>query len=242
MMDVAGRPLIERVIERARLIPDVDCVIVATARTSIDQVLLDVAARLDVVGFAGSEDDVLDRYYNAARSVDADVIVRLTGDCPLLDPAVCHNVVERMLKGDSDYVSNVRPPTYPNGLDTEAFTMEALEKAWRESTMPSDREHVTQFIWRQPGIFRIANVSDGVDRSHMRWTIDHLEDLEFIRRVFEGLQKRGWTGRDYLEVLKVIDEDGLRDTSDRFARNESQIAAMRRDKLDYSKAMERFRS
>ena len=150
------------------------------------------------------------------------------------------NVFEEFLKEKADYVSNIRQPSFPDGLDVEIMSMEALSIAWRESIVRSDREHVTQFIWRQPQRFQIRNVSAAHDLSRMRWTVDEAGDLNFVRRVFAELHRKGKDGLHYKEVLKVIQDSDLTDTSTEFVRNEGQIRAMLKDNLNYSENMKQF--
>lgn len=229
LMDVAGKPLLWRCLERAKVIPDVDAVVLATTKAPADRQLLAIAKEAGVAAFAGSAEDVLDRYYRAARWQSADVIMRLTGDCPLLDPSASHHVLRCFSWGGLDYVSNTDPPSYPDGLDTEVFSFKALEIAWREAALKSDREHMTQFIRRQPGRFRISNVAGDRDLSDLRWTVDELEDLEFVRKVYQGLERRGWGGHAHEEVLRVIEEDGLQDASNRYQRNEGLLKSVAED-------------
>ena len=231
LMDLAGKPVLWRCLERAQAISGVDALVVATTESPDDQQLLDVAQEAGVEGFTGSPDDVLDRYYQAAKSHQADVVMRLTGDCPLLDPSVSGRVLNRFLEGNVDYASNTNPPSYPDGLDTEVFNFKSLEIAWQESKLDSDREHVTQFIRRQPCRFHAANVAGEVDLSHLRWTVDEAEDLEFVRQVYQGLDRRGWLGHDHREVMQVIEEDGLQDTSTKFQRDEGLIRSLEQDKI-----------
>ena len=229
MKDVAGRPLVLRCLERAVAMEGVDEVILATTNFPEDRELLSVAGEWGVQGFAGNADDVLDRYYQAAVWQEAEVVMRLTGDCPLLDPKTSSSVLRRFDQGGLDYASNTLQPTFPDGLDTEVFTFQALRTAWYEAELRSDREHVTQFIVRQPERFRVTNVANQTDLSNHRWTVDELEDLEFVREVYRGLQNRGLTGHDFHEVLKVIEEDGLQDASNRYRRNEGLLQSLRED-------------
>lgn len=231
LMDVAGQPLLLRTLERAKAIPGVDTVVLVTTTVSEDQRLLELAGEAGVPGFAGSAEDVLDRYYSAAKQHGAGVIMRLTGDCPLLDPSVCGLVNSRFAQGDVDYASNVQPPTYPDGLDAEVFSFHALETAWREATLKTDREHVTQFMLRHLDRFRSVNTVGSKDLSHLRWTVDETEDLDFIRLVYQGLERRGWQGHGHDHVLQVIQEDGLQDNSERLWRNQGLLKTMREDGL-----------
>ena len=229
MMNICGKSLLTRTLERAKAIPDVDVVVLATTGSVEDRPLLVAAEELGVVGFAGSEDDVLDRYRMAAHAVHCDVILRLTGDCPLLDPMISHQVLRRFLKGGVDYVSNVHPPTYPDGLDTEVFTLEALEIAWRDATLKTEREHVTQYIVRNTERFRIENVTADEDMSSLRWTVDELEDLKFVRTVFQELARQDLDGYSYLQVLEIIRTREICDASSRFDRNEGLMRTMKVD-------------
>lgn len=242
LVDLAGKPVLARTLERAQAIQGVDAVILATSISPEDQPLLDMAERLGVQGYAGSLEDVLDRIHSAAKQASAETVMRLTGDCPLLDPKLCHDVLLRFQKGDADYVSNVRPPTYPDGLDAEVFSFEALDTAWREATLRSDREHVTQYLWRHPDRFRLANVSGDEDFSTLRWTVDEPDDLDFMRRVYKSLSVHHSDGLSYLDTIEIIRVDNLRDSSRDFDRNEGQTESMRGDGLDYVRAMERFES
>jgi spore coat polysaccharide biosynthesis protein SpsF (cytidylyltransferase family) len=229
LMDVLGQPLLLRTLDRAMAIPGVDEVVLATTALPEDQQLLEIAENAGAQGFAGDPEDVLDRYHTAAHQHDAGIIIRLTGDCPLLDPSMSELALSRFVQGDVDYVSNTHPPTFPDGLDTEVFSFETLDTVWKEATLKSDREHVTQFIRRQPDRFKSANISNGTDLSHMRWTVDEPEDLAFVRGVYEGLAKRGWRGYDLTQLLHVIAEDNLEDASTLHQRNEGLIKSLQND-------------
>ncbi len=182
--EVGGRPLIAILLERLQRAASVDAIVVATPATPANR---ELGARTKAVGhrvYRGSEDDVLDRYYRAAVKVGADTVVRITGDCPLVDPEVVDAVVARFFDSGADYASNTIPPTFPDGLDTEVFTFNALERSWREATDPVHREHVTLYM-KESGAFSLENVRHEIDWSAERWTVDQPEDLEVIRRVIE---------------------------------------------------------
>ena len=189
LADVAGKPMLARLVERARRIPGVERVIIATTEKPADEAILRFAEDHDLPAYAGREEDVLDRVYQAARRFGVSVVVRVTPDCPLLDPEVSGLVVARFVeaRGTVDYASNTQPPTFPDGLDTEVFSFEALERAWREATAPSEREHVTAYIWKHPELFRLVNVAREPDISGRRWTVDEPADLEFVRAVYNRL-------------------------------------------------------
>src|SRR5579871_6207844 len=184
--DVAGRPLLLHVVERVQSARRVDKVVVATTDRSSDDPIAALCQIEGVHCFRGSEDDVLDRFYKTAQTSAADIVVRITADCPLIDPAVIDKVIFRFQAGDCDYVSNTLRYTYPDGLDAEVFSFSALERAWREAKKPSEREHVTPYL--RTGKFRVANVESEspVPLGKHRWTVDYPADLEFVRRIYEA--------------------------------------------------------
>jgi spore coat polysaccharide biosynthesis protein SpsF len=191
LLDIAGKSMLERVIERASTIQGIDTIIVATTTDAEDDPIAFESARLGIESFRGHPTDVLDRFYQAASAHGADAIVRITADCPLLDPAISGLVIEQFLSTKSDYCSNVRPPTYPDGLDTEVLTYQALEKCWNDAELESDREHVATYIRRtQSEQFNIHNTEHSVDLSGTRWTVDEPQDLEFMQALIPELEHR----------------------------------------------------
>lgn len=194
--------MLGHVVRRARQAQRIDLVVVATSDQPADDVLARYCGEAGIPCFRGNEVDVLDRYYQTARHFRIDVIVRLTADCPLLDPEVIDSVVGAFQVGDYDYVANILDPSYPDGLDTEVFSLQSLERAWREAKWQSEREHVTAYIWNRPDQFRLGNVSHTRNLSHLRWTVDEPEDLEFVRRVYGHLRPQVTFGMaDVLAVL-----------------------------------------
>jgi spore coat polysaccharide biosynthesis protein SpsF len=231
LMNLAGAPLLVRVIERARAIPGLDRVVLATTTAERDRPLINLARQHRLAAYAGSEDDVLDRYYQTARHFEADVIVRLTADCPLLDPAVSAQVLDRFGQGGADYVSNTQPPTYPDGLDTEVFSFAALEQAWHEATLSSEREHVTPYIWKHPDKFRLASVINAVDLSALRWTVDEAPDLEFVRAVYAQLYRAEQPLFNMQDVLTLlVSQAQLQDTQAYLKRNAGYLKSINHDK------------
>jgi spore coat polysaccharide biosynthesis protein SpsF (cytidylyltransferase family) len=193
LLDLAGRPMLEHILVRAAAVPGVDQVVLATTVSPEDGALAEVARAADVACVRGSVEDVLDRFRAALVAHPADAVVRITADCPLLDSEVSGRVVSeyRRRAGELDYASNVHPPTYPDGLDTEVIGASALERAWREASPGSDREHVTPYIWSRPEEFRLANVGGTADLSAHRWTVDDARDLAFVREVYRRLAPPG---------------------------------------------------
>lgn len=188
MKPLAGRPMIERQLERLRRCATLQRIIVATSLDASDDPLAAHLGEIGVDVFRGSLTDVLDRYVGAARAFDlTGQVVRLTADCPLADPGVIDDCVRRHAELGVDYCSNGRRRTYPHGLDVEAFKLDALLAAWREATDPYDREHVTPFIYRHPERFTLADLTQGRDEGHLRWTVDTPEDFAFVERVYAAL-------------------------------------------------------
>lgn len=189
LADIAGRPMIWRVVNRVRMAQTVDHVVVATTTGPADDEVAAYCLGEGIACFRGSEDDVLDRYYQAARQFRADVVIRVTADCPFIDPGVIDHIVTAFGTGDCDYATNVIRYTYPHGLDTEVFSFAALEAAWHEAKQPSEREHVTPYIRNTPGRFRRLNVENETDLSglQLRWTVDEPADLAFARACYASL-------------------------------------------------------
>lgn len=178
----------------------VDQIVVATAANPRNAPLVEYASGLGYSVYQGSEDDVLDRYYQAAVKANAAVVVRITGDCPLIDPALVDAVIEKFVELNADFGSNTEPPTFPDGLDTEVFTFRTLQIAWERARAGHAREHVTPFML-EAAEFKRVNYGNDLDCSAERWTVDEPEDLEVVRRVFEEFEPR----RDFswLEVLAL---------------------------------------
>ncbi len=180
---IGGVPMIEVLLARLARAGEVNEVMVATSLDARNQPLFDHVSTLGFKCYRGSENDVLDRYVQAARLAKADVVVRITGDCPLVDPALVDEAIRLLRASKVDYLSNVSPPTFPDGLDIEVFTAQALEKAARETALPFDREHVTPYL-RTSGRFKQAALQHTDDLSGLRWTVDEPADYEVMAKVF----------------------------------------------------------
>jgi glutamate-1-semialdehyde 2,1-aminomutase len=202
MQPVCGTPLIGLLLERLARSRRVDQIVLATSLDARNDPLSRYVESNGYPVFRGSENDVLDRYYQAARQYGADVVVRVTGDCPLIDPGIVDGVIDLFDRSAVEYAANVAPPTFPDGLDTEVFSFAALEFAWNESKDPQQREHVTSFI-RDSNLYTRANLTNPTDESAQRWTVDEPDDLTVIEKVFEEFHPRrdfSWT-----EVLALRD-------------------------------------
>lgn len=209
LMDLAGRPVLSRVIARLGRAERLDAVVIATTTEPADDAIEEFCAERGWPCFRGSENDVLDRYYQAARAHQADVVVRITSDCPLIDPVLVDHIVDEFLQTDAsvDYVSNSLPTdTFPRGLDVEVVRFEALKRAWTEAKDARFREHVTLYIYSHPETFRLRGVVNDVDLSHMRWTVDTKEDLALVRSVYRHFGDDQFSWRDLLALLDLHPE------------------------------------
>ena len=192
MVDLCGRPLLWHVIDRARKSKFIDKIVIATTESPEDDVIGKFCSDIKVDIFRGNADDVLDRFYQCAKKYLADIIVRITADDPFKEPAIIDRAIKLLISDKSlDYVSNTVKPSYPEGLDVEAFTFKTLEEAWSESRLPSEREHVTPYIWKNPLQFSILNFENKIDLSSMRWTLDNEADLRFTKEVYARLYVPG---------------------------------------------------
>ena len=206
LLDLAGEPMLARVVNRTRRAQTLDEVVVATTVQPADEAIVRLCAERDWPCFRGSEEDVLDRYYQAAVAHQADVVVRITSDCPLIEPEIVDRVVREFLERqpEVDYACNALPRrTFPRGLDTEVMRFDVLEHAWREDNNPAWREHVTPYIQRNPDLFCIHDVINEVDySSYMRWTVDTSEDLAFVRRIYDHFGHDRFSWQEILAVLE----------------------------------------
>ena len=203
LLPLLGEPSLAKVVRRAGRAASLDAVVVATTTLPADDAIAALGAGAGWPVVRGSELDLLDRYLQAAHEHDAARVVRITSDCPVIDPAVIDEVVHALETSGADYASNtLEPRTFPRGLDVEAMSLAALEAAGRDDRDPASREHATPFLYRHPERFSLVRVPSAIDRSEHRWTVDTPEDYELVRRIYDAL------GRDdfgWLEALAVVE-------------------------------------
>ncbi|MGA8273501.1 MAG: glycosyltransferase family protein [Candidatus Sulfotelmatobacter sp.] len=202
LADIHGRPMLWHVIQRTLAAKTLDEVIVATTTQPSDDVIVAFCQEHHVGCFRGEENDVLDRYYQAARQQYAGAVVRITSDCPMIDPQVVDKVVQAFLLDDCDYASNRLKRTYPRGLDTEVMTLRALGRAWADAREPYQRVHATPYIYQNPEQFKILSVTGDADYSAYRWTVDTVEDLEFVRAVYGRMAREGFLWGEVVRLLE----------------------------------------
>jgi spore coat polysaccharide biosynthesis protein SpsF len=187
---ILGRSMLACQLERIAA-AGLDAVVVATSRLPEDDRVAECAAECGVRCYRGSLSDVLDRYFRAARTVAADHVVRLTADCPLSDPRLVERVVDLHLAEGNDYTSNTLEKTFPDGMDVEVLSLDALARVWNEATLEEDREHVTSFVHRHAETFKLGSLGHCRDLSGLRWTVDFPADLALVREIYRALYSRG---------------------------------------------------
>lgn len=226
-----GVPMLLRQIERLQKVRKIDRLLVATSVELSDDLIETLCEEHAVECHRGSLNDVLDRFYQAARTFNPEYVVRLTADCPLADPALIDDVIDFSVGGGFDYASNAIQATFPDGLDVEIFRFSCLEQAWREATLPSQREHVTPFIHQQQLRFKIGHYKNPTDLSQLRWTVDEPKDFELVTMIYEALYAKNsdFTTQDILELLDQRPELVSWNTSHQ--RNEGYQRSLKADML-----------
>ena len=210
MKIVCGKPLLEHFINRLKRVKYADQIVIATTINDIDNQIVDLCKKLDISYYRGSEEDVLGRYYEAAVEYGGDIIIRITSDCPVIDPEVVDSLINFYTNNIEkyDYVSNTLKRTYPQGMDSEIISFDTLKEAHFNAYDPFDREHVTPFIKMRPQQFRLYNILYWTDMSRYRWTLDTPEDLELISKIFDALfyQNPSFSLKDMLDQMERTPE------------------------------------
>jgi len=202
MMIEEGKPVINFVLSQLSNSKMIDKIIVATTNLSQDDKIVNYVKNLGFDCFRGSSDDVLDRYYKCAKEFSISNIVRITSDNPLIDYTIVDNVITKFYSDSFDYVANCIDRTFPYGTETEMFTFNALETAWVNSDKPFEREHVTPYIKNNPAKFKIFDIKYHQNISHLRWSVDRSEDLEFVKLISQKIKRRPILMTDILELIK----------------------------------------
>lgn len=229
LLELEGKTVLERVIERVRASRYINEVVVATTKKEENSSIVDICSLAGIKVYCGNEEDVLDRFYQAARLFKADQIVRITADCPLIDPEIIGQVISLHLESAADYTSNVLKATYPDGEDVEVFSSGALEKAWKTARLKSEREHVTPYIKNNPDLFKLVNLEYKEDLSAKRWTLDEPSDYEFIKIIYNKLcsNSRIFGMNDILQFLK--ENPRIENMNSGIQRNEGYLKSLKND-------------
>lgn len=224
---ILGKPMLTHQIERIQRSRKIDKIVLAISDEVSDQPLVELANDIGVDYFQGPLNDVLARYYLTAKKYQPEYIVRLTGDCPVADPELIDELIGYFIENNFDYASTAQ--TFPDGLDAEIMTMQALSQAYEEAILPSQREHVTPFINQQPERFHLGVYGGAEDCSHLRWTVDEVEDFELITKIYESLYSSHphFTWRDILNFVSKNPE--LVSWNAKYARNEGYQKSLQED-------------
>jgi spore coat polysaccharide biosynthesis protein SpsF len=207
LMDIQGKPSLEFMIERVLKSKYIEKIIVATTTTKKDKVIVDFCKNKKIAFYCGSENDVLDRYYQASKKNGVKTIVRLTSDCPLIDPYLIDKTIDLYFKKFVNYASNAVPPElkkYPDGSDVEVFSFTDLTRAWIETKDIKDREHVTFYFWKRNKNFKTAILDNKHDWGKYRITVDYKEDIDLVRKIVKKLedQKKFGTTKEIIQILE----------------------------------------
>lgn len=230
LLKIIDKTVIEHVVARVLQSRLIDEVVVATSIERNNLPLVKICSDNNIRVFCGSENDVLDRFYQLAKLLQPNHIVRITADCPLIDPDIIDKVIQKHLDDGNDYTSNTNPPTFPDGLDVEVFTFSALENAWEEANLQSEREHVTPYIYKNY-FFKIGSFSSVVNYSNLRWTLDEERDFKLISLIYKELytNEKLFTYNETLNFIKSNPK--LQEINSEINRNEGFVKSVKNDKI-----------
>ena len=231
LSQIENKPMIWHVINRVKKIESVQQIALITTKGESDQVLLDIAKNEDIIGFAGDTTNVLNRHYQCALKISADPIIRITSDCPIIDPYLVEEMLQFFLTHNYDYVSNIHPATYPDGLDVEIFSFQTLEKTFLDAKLNSEKEHVTPYMEKHPELFNIFNFENNEDLSHIRLTVDQKEDLELIQNLYSVMSPKNDFGLN--EIKDVFSKNPeLFKINSKYRRNEGYLKSLKEDEIE----------
>jgi len=207
---------------------NVDKIIVATTKLNEDDIIEKISKNNKINCFRGNSDNVLDRFYECAKKFELKKIVRITADCPLIDPKIVDSIIKIFNSNKYDYVHNMEPRTFPDGLDTEVFTFSILEQAWKNAKLPSEKEHVTLYFRNNKEKFRIRNVINKKNMSSHRWTLDYQEDLDLIRNIVSEIKNRPILMNDIIDLFK--EKPNIFEINKKYLANDGLKRSLEQDK------------
>jgi len=229
LKEVMTRPLLSYQIERLRGVRKIEKIIVATTTNREDDPIVDLCNREEVDFYRGSEHDVLDRYYQTAKKFEVEHIMRITSDCPLIDPQICKSVIDVYFKTGADFVHTGL--TFAEGVDCEILSFRSLERAWNEANLKSEREHMTLYLHNHPGLFKKITLTNKTDDSRYRFTVDEQEDFLVVKAVLEGLYKKNAQPFTTDEIKKFLDtHEEIFRLNLNIVRNQGLIKSLKQDK------------
>lgn len=231
LKEIDGTTLLGLHIQRILKSKKIGELVIATTISPEDDAITKFADEKKLRSYRGSVNDVLDRFYQAVKNQNADYVVRLTSDCPLIDATLIDKIITYAIDKKLEYCSNTLDPHYPDGQDVEVFTFAALERAWKEASLTSEREHVTPFIWKNSSfkdgkLFRSDNFAEGYNFGHLRMTVDELKDYELVKKLVQDLGKEAsWL--DYANYLQ--EHDSVREINNTITRNEGYSKSLKKE-------------
>lgn len=231
LLKVMDKTILEYVIERVKKAKNIENIVVATTAKKEDVEIASLTRRLGLSVYCGSEDDVLDRYYQAAKLFKIEHIVRITSDCPLIDPRIIDDVINYYFESGVDYCSNTLEVTFPDGEDAEVFSFDALNDAWENAKLLSEREHVTPYIRKHPDKFKLASFKNKIDLSGKRWTLDEKGDFKLIKIILESLYP---LNPDFAmdDILKFLRQNPhIEDVNKGILTNEGYLKSLKEDRI-----------
>lgn len=230
LMPILNKPMLEHQITRIKRAKLIDKIIIATSSNIEDNAIAKLGKQMNITVYQGDLHDVLSRYYHAAQSFNSKHIVRLTGDCPLIDADIIDQVISLHIEKCADYTSNCQKPCFPDGLDVEIFTKRALMLSFKNAIKPSEREHVTQYMRNHPELFRLVDFQSKVNLSHLRWTVDEKEDFELVTQIYQNLYKKN-SYFNLAEILQLLQKKTeLNQINNHYLRDEGLAKSLLQDK------------
>jgi len=228
LLNLARKTVLEHVLERVERSKLIEDIVVATTIKKEDLEIVKLCSNIGISVYCGAENDVLDRYYQVAKLLQTRHIVRITADCPMIDPEIIDLTIQNYIHENADYSVN---QNFPDGLDTEVFKFDVLKKAWKEASLSSEREHVTAYIYNHPEMFRIINYKSEIDYLEKRWTLDEPDDYEFFKIIFEEVftKNPNFGMNDVLKFLKKNPE--IENLNRHIIRNEGYLKSLKEEKV-----------
>jgi spore coat polysaccharide biosynthesis protein SpsF len=228
---IESKPMIWHVINRIKKVKKVKEIVLITTQKKDDRILLKIAKESGIQSFSGDEKDVLNRHYQCALKYNADVIIRITGDCPLIDPEIVEKMLDLYIKHDYDYITNTLVPTFPDGLDTEILSFKVLKKIANKAKLPSEREHVTAYIRNNQDKFRIFNYENQDDLSYLRFTVDEKKDLKLVRKIYSRMRpKKIFSLKSIIKTISKYPK--IVEINAGISRNEGYLKSLKMDKVE----------
>ena len=199
-------PLLYSIIDQLKNCELIDVIVVATTNLDEDDIIVKYLKKIGVKYHRGSSEDVLDRYYQCAKKFSFSAIVRIPADKPFIDPEFVDSIIKKFRIEHFDYISTFLPPTFPIGSEVEIFSFDCLEKTWKNANLPSEREHVTPYIYNNKNKFKILNIKNDKDESNLRWAVDRKEDYELALKIVTNIEKRPILMKDIINLFEINPE------------------------------------